>query len=90
MARWSGKVDANLTQIMTQPKQWASDLTVAMTALRSELTSTKAELQAQGVVQAGEITTLRNARHEADGKIAMHEGALKEIGRRLDIHGTKD
>lgn len=78
MARWSGKVDANLTQIMGQPAQWTSDLNAVAVTLRLEIAK-----------QDAEIVALRTARHSADGDIQRHEGALREIGRRLDVYATQ-
>ena len=89
MARWSGKVDANLTQIMAQPAQWTTDLNAATAALRLEMTGVKLELNARIDSANAEIKILREARHDSDGKIAQHDGALREIGRRLDIHAER-
>lgn len=89
MARWSGKVDANLTQIMAQPAQWQNDLNGVAVNLRGEVTAAKAESFMRYSLLEDEVKALRSARHDADGKIQQHEGAIREIGRRLDIHAER-
>lgn len=89
MARWSGKVDANLTQIMTQPAQWTTDLNSVAASLRLELVASKTEFKAITDSQNAEIKMLREGRHDSDGKIAQHDGMLREIGRRMDIYNKE-
>lgn len=86
MARWSGKVDANLAQIMAQPGQWTTDLNAVAAAFRADVLAAKAEIKIRQDFLEAEIKLLRESRHDADGKIQLHEGLLREIARRLDIY----
>src|SRR5665213_317281 len=79
MARWSGKVDANLTQIMGQPAQWTTDLNAVAAAFRIELASIVAANHIATDGFSSEIRVLRDARHASDGMVARHDGQLREI-----------
>lgn len=87
IARWSGRVDARLEDIINQPSKWSSDLTAMGAAIRSELTTQVGGLRAELAIWSDEVKKLREARHNADGKIQIHEGKFQAYDRiigRLD------
>ncbi len=83
MARWSGKVDTVLAQILTQPAQWSNELTSTAVALRLEIASQVAAIRVQIEAIQAEIKVLREARHETDGTVMRHEGSLREMEKLL-------
>lgn len=87
IARWSGRVDARLEEILKQPTNWATDLTTTTASLHNEMTAMSVAFQAKLDVWTDEVKRLRDARHTADGKIQIHEGRLQAYDRgfaRLD------
>lgn len=93
IARWSGKVDASLQQILSQPGRWQTDLTTAAQALRTEHSMTVGALRGELHATVEEVKALRKARHETDGKLQLHDGkftaydrALERLERFMDEH----
>lgn len=84
MARWSGKVDARLEEILRQPGMWTTDLTNAANALRAEQAAAVSSLRGELSIYAKETEALRTARHQADGILQRHEGQLTAISRTID------
>lgn len=84
MARWSGKVDANLAQIMTQPAQAQAALQAMGEVWRNELIALRAEIKVKLDFLESEVKSLRDVRHELGNKVAVHEGQLTEMRHRFD------
>jgi hypothetical protein len=84
IARWSGKVDAQLEEILKQPTNWVADLNAMGSSLRNDLSSQTGGLRAELAMWAAEVQRLRDARHNADGKIQIHEGKFQSYDRILD------
>ncbi len=87
IARWSGRVDARLEDILRQPGAWSSDLTAMGMAIRAELTTQIGALRAELSIWSDEVKRLRDARHSADGQIQILNGKVQAYDRimgRLD------
>lgn len=83
MARWSGRVDANLEAILRQPAAWNQDLSNTATALRTEISTQVASFRGELAIYVEETKKLREARHIADGIIQRHEGKFQNYDRAI-------
>lgn len=76
MARWSGQVDERLVQLLQQPARWTADLTATASAIRSDMSRMDAEVQ-----------SLRDWRHETEGKVERHDGAISNLNKHVFKNG---
>ncbi len=86
MARWSGKVDANLTQIMAQPAQSRQEMATMAGQVQNDLAAMRSEANVRLSALEVEIKSLRVERHDVGNKVAVHEGQLSEMRHRLDLY----